>query len=124
MLPAYGAEYTNKTMDTQSSFFVQSTNIPLTPRQTPKIASSCIEFAKAYLGRSGEKWGNAGDLKPSVDKPYVGGLVLTRESRWGHVAVITRITETHILVVEANYIPGVISTRSLSVDNYLIKGYR
>ena len=101
-----------------------ATNQPLIRSQEPKTASSCIEFAKAYLGRSGEKWGNARDLKPSVTKPYVGGLVLTDEGRFGHVAVITKIEGKTLYLIEGNWRPNEITTRTLVSDSLLIRGFR
>ena len=122
--PVWAAETTKSTMDTQSSFYVVATNSPLKRSQTRYDASSCISFAKWYLGRSGEVWGNAGQIKPSVENPYVGGLVLTREGKFGHVAVITKIEDDTLSVIEANWIPNQISTRSLSSDSPVIRGYR
>ena len=90
-----------------------------------EYAFSCIAYAKFVLGvPQSVKWGNAKDLKPTVEKPYVGGLVLTREGKFGHVAVITKIEDSTLSVIEANYIPGVVSTRSLNLDSPVIRGYR
>ncbi len=108
--------------DTQ--LYVVASYVPLKARITPKIASSCVLYAKWYLDRAEEFWGNAGQIKATSDAPYVGGLVLTRESPFGHVAVITSISSSSLEVIEANYIPGTVSTRSLSINDIHIRGYR
>ena len=107
-----------------SDQFIEEVYVPLKPRVTLEIKRSCILYAKWYLDRSNESWGNAGQLEATSEKPYLGGLVLTEEGEFGHVAVITGITKTHILITEANYFPGQVSTRSISLDNPLIRGYR
>ena len=40
------------------------------------------------------------------------------------MAVITKIQDSYILIIEANYIPGQVSTRSLSLDDPLIRGFK
>jgi len=90
----------------------------------PKWAlSSCVEFAKQYLGHSGEIWGNAKNMKSTFEKPYAGGLVLTKEGK-GHVAVILKVASSSIDIIEANYIPNKVSTRSMSLENNLIRGFK
>lgn len=89
-----------------------------------EYAYSCISYAKFVLGRLNEKWGNAKDLKATAENPYVGGLVLTTESRWGHVAVITAIKGTQLEVIEGNWIAGQVSTRSISLDEEFIRGFK
>lgn len=87
--------------------------------------ASCVEFAKWFTGHQGEEWGFAGDIEANSNLPIVGGLVLTNEGPFkGHTGVITGITETHIAIIEANYVDDQVSTRSLSVDSTLIRGYR
>ena len=49
--------------------------------------------------------------------------MLTTEGS-GHVAVITDIQGNTLILTEANYIPGQISTRSLSLDDLVIRGYK
>ena len=90
-----------------------------------EYASSCISYAKFVLGvHQSIKWGNAKDLKPTVEKPYIGGLVLTKEGQFGHVAVIVNMVGDSLQVKEANYVKGKITTRELSVDSPVIRWYR
>ena len=94
--------------------------IPTVPTWT---YTSCVEFAKWYLGRQGESWGWAGNIQPTVDTPYVGGLVLTREGS-GHIGVIIAIRRGLIDIVEANYVPGQKTHRTQEIDNPLIRGFK
>lgn len=111
-----------------SDIYVIATNAPIgpyLPSGGTQYAYSCVAWAKYVLGHSQSKvWGNANQIQPTVAKPYVGGLVLTREGKFGHVAIIEKIEGNTLSVIEANYIPNVISTRSLSLDNTLIRGFK
>lgn len=69
-----------------------------------------------------ESWGDAGQIQANSEIPVVGGVVLTYEGP-GHVAVILGIEGSNLRIIEANYAPGVVSTRSLGVDDYRIRGY-
>ena len=85
---------------------------------------SCVEFAKQYLGRNNESWGAAYQIKPNIDRPVVGGLVLANESKYGHAAVITAIERDGFWVVEGNYKPCQ-KTRRFIKNNYpKIRGFR
>jgi surface antigen len=57
-------------------------------------------------------------------QPYVGGIVLTTEGLLGHVAYIEAVTGTSLTVSEANYIPGRVTSRTLSLDSPVIRGYQ
>lgn len=107
--------------ETYSDQFLREVYVPK-HSQTLDLGSSCILYAKWYLGRSDESWGNAGQIKATSDKPSVGGIVLTTEGS-GHVAIILHIEGSNLLITEANYLPGQISTRSLSLDDPVIRGY-
>ena len=121
--PVFAKEVTE--VQTQSSFFVVAYN---TPPEAPKqpsggVWNSCVVFARYYTGRDDIR-GNAGDLEATAQKPYVGGLVLTTESKWGHVAVIRKIEGDTLYLIEGNWIAGQVSTRSLDVFSPLIRGFK
>ena len=83
---------------------------------------SCISFAKAVLGRSqSEKLGNARDIEPNSEA-FIGAVALTTEGK-GHAGVITDLTSEEITIIEANYILGRITQRTLKRDNPKIRGY-
>ena len=83
---------------------------------------SCVQYAKAVLGRGNESWGNAGAIAPTTDTPYPGAVVITTEGG-GHVAVVTEVFVDKITIKEANYIPCAESERTLPLDNPAIRGY-
>lgn len=84
-----------------------------------RFRCSCIEYAKAFLNRTGEVWGNAWDLKPNDTKPRIGSLVLFKN----HVGVVVRI-EDKITIVEGNYVPCKETYREIDFSDPSILGYR
>lgn len=68
--------------------------------------------------------GDAKDIISNSDVPCVGCGILLFGGRWGHVAIIEAVYQNDILILEKNYIDcGVISTRSIQIDDYRIRGY-
>ena len=87
------------------------------------VLSSCIETGKYILGKQGEKWGNARDLEPVKELlPAPGVIGITNEGD-GHVFIIKSVYNGILSVLEGNYIPGRLSTRSLDIDDPKIKGF-
>lgn len=93
-------------------------------QQPAWVRCSCINFTKVTLGITDEVWGYPNLMQATSANPYVGGLVLTKESKWGHVAVITATTETTITVVESNHTPCAITTRTIPLSSGIIRGFR
>jgi hypothetical protein len=85
---------------------------------------SCVNYVKALTGFS-QSIGYARNWPINSSTPFVGAVVVTSEGPYGHVAVITAITEDGFLILdEANYSPCRHTTgRHLSVDSPLILGY-
>lgn len=108
----------------QLAAYVLVQNIPHIMPTPESVYCSCVQFAKWYLGRQNESWGNANQIKPTTDTPYIGGQVLTKEGLYGHLAVITDIRDGKLYLIEANYIPCGRSSRELSLDSSLIRGFR
>lgn len=56
--------------------------------------------------------------------PAKGGIIVTNESRAGHVAVVEEVTDKTIKISEQNY-DGlyIISSRIISLDDPIIQGY-
>lgn len=109
-----------------SQNFIVSTGSPITPKTivlTPSVFTycSCVEYAKAMIGYVGSL-GNARDIKPNTDYPFVGGLVLLNEGQ-GHVAVITKISGTQLYISEANYSRCQKTTRVIDTSYVGIRGY-
>jgi len=83
---------------------------------------SCVSFVKWITGTPQEVlWGNAWDIKPQYYEPKSEGLVLTRDGR-GHIAYY-KLYGDYLILTEANFIPGQVSTRIISVDSKTIRGY-
>jgi len=102
--------------------YVTAVYVPIIPKSKFN-AWSCVIFARQYIGRDDIK-GTAGDLKPTVTEPYVGGIVLLDEGKYGHIAVITDIASQSLSLIEANYKPGQITTRTIPTDYPRIIGYK
>ena len=56
--------------------------------------------------------------------PQVGAIIVTSESRWGHVGIVEAIDGGNITITEMNYVGfGRISSRTISANYGAIKGY-
>jgi len=96
-------------------------NAPVRTETPESVKGSCVLFARWFTGRTDIR-GNAWVIEPTGQIPKVGLVVLTTEGP-GHLAVITDIIGYNLILVEANYFPGQVSTRSLSIDDKKIRGY-
>ena len=112
--------------DSLDSPYIVALNSPVMPLNAPRndlYADNCVMYAKYRTGHLNESWGVAKDIKPNSQTPVVGGVVLTSEGKFGHAGYIENIKDDKLLIVEANYIPDQISTRSLQLDSPSIRGY-
>ncbi len=90
------------------------------PKITPKAYGfNCVQFAKAYLGRSGT-WGNGGRLLSLNSSPVPNAVVIFK---YTHVAIVQEVTASQILIIESNYKRGQTSLRWLSLTDPTIRGY-
>lgn len=83
---------------------------------------SCVIYAKALTGYS-QSVGNARNWPKNSPVPVVGGIVITNESRVGHVGVITSVNGNEFTITEANYSRCKKGIRTLNVSNPSILGY-
>ena len=70
--------------------------------------------------------GDAYKWKNYIDTQYpsIGDIVVLNESRLGHVAIVTKVTDTTITISEQNYWKRyVVSTRILDIVYENIEGY-
>jgi hypothetical protein len=98
---------------------------PKKPLKTAKTGSnycSCVLFAKSLTGYT-KTVGNARNWTKNSKVPVVGGVVITNESRAGHVAVITAVRDGEFDIVEANYSRCRKGVRTLKINNPVILGY-
>lgn len=86
--------------------------------------SSCVSLAKYLRPDQRFQWIAPKYVKAYPLTPKEGLLVITSEGPVGHVAFVTSVSSTSLEIIEANYTPGIISTRSLSLENPKIRGYR
>jgi len=84
----------------------------------------CVDFVQAH-GFS-KMSGNANTWKRYINTPVavVGGVVVLRGGRYGHVALITAIKPSSIQIVEQNYYgPYIIDHREISLGDRSIVGF-
>jgi LysM repeat protein len=62
--------------------------------------------------------------KATGSTPRPGAIVVTRESRWGHVALVEKVSGSSFTVSEMNYVGfGKKSTRTLSANSGVVRGF-
>ena len=85
------------------------------------IFCSCIKTARLE-GINIPYNTDAEDFIPNT-RPQVGALVLMDYGNTSHVAIITKLTENGIVIVEGNKIPCEKSERVIPYNYYAIKGF-
>ena len=82
----------------------------------------CIRYLREVLGVPIR--GNANTVKPNVDRPYVGGVVLQNLNGTAHASYIMAILPNgNLWVAEANFNKCVSGTRVIIKDSPQITGY-
>ncbi|MEW6407541.1 MAG: LysM peptidoglycan-binding domain-containing protein, partial [Patescibacteria group bacterium] len=78
-----------------------------------------------WMGNAGEWLYNAQAQGRATGRiPAVGAIIVTNESWWGHVGIVDAVNGDQITISEMNYQGfGVISSRTISNSNPVIKGY-
>lgn len=85
--------------------------------------ASCVSFVKYKTGFN-QSIGVARNWPLNAKFGSVGGVIVLNESKAGHVALITGISEFGYVVTEANYISGkVTSGRIIPYDDLSIIGF-
>ena len=114
------ASYYQQFLYVSSNYFPE---IVIFRNPPPSTWTSCVNTAKAILGKSGS-WGDAGKIVPDISvRPAPGVVGITNEGP-GHVFVIKEVSGGVLSVIEGNLIAGQVSTRSINIDDPRIKGYR
>lgn len=83
---------------------------------------SCVLYAKSLTGYS-TSVGAARNWPKNSLVPVVGGVVVTNDSRIGHVGVILSINGDSITITEANYSRCRKSTRTILLSSPVILGF-
>lgn len=61
---------------------------------------------------------------PTGSIARVGAVIVTSESGWGHVGIVTGVSGSNVTVTEMNYVaPFVVSQRTISAYSGVIRGY-
>jgi len=97
--------------------------IPTAPRTQNVSYCSCVLFARARSGINVGRIGLAKNHPINSREPKPGSIVVTKESSAGHVAYVTAVTDTEIVIEEANYHRCQKGTRTLSKTSSVIRGY-
>lgn len=136
-------EQTTETYDTQTTdaSYQQETTQVTSTQATPKYNLQptsnafswgwCTWYAAArrpdvtWMGNAGEWLYNAQSQGRATGRiPAVGAILVTNESWWGHVAIVEAVNGDSVTISEMNYQGfGVISSRTISNRNGVIKGY-
>lgn len=91
------------------------------------FACNCVLWIKNALKIPIPQIGVAKNLKPNVDHPEAGFIVITNESLpgtdTGHVAFIEKTTNSDFKVIEAHFNGCTISERSIPINSPKIIGY-
>lgn len=93
-------------------------------RQKGYDATSCVSYAKYRRPDQNFVWVAPRFVEAYDYEPRAGLLVITNEGRWGHVGYVDRVTEDAIVVTEANWVPGLVTTREIPKDSPIIRGFR
>ncbi len=84
----------------------------------------CVAFVQShgYAGMHGNAYQWARYI--NTNYPTVGGVVVFRGGRYGHVAIVTAVKANSIQIVEQNYYgPYIIDHREVSLDSKSIVGF-
>lgn len=108
--------------------YVISYNVPSVSQQLQRQrgydATSCVSYAKYRRPDQNFVWVAPRFVEAYDIAPSAGLLVITTEGRWGHVGYVDRVTEDAIVVTEANWVPGLVTTREIPKDSPIIRGFR
>lgn len=138
--PLAHAEQSNTSYTEQEMFFIEDTSITnqlyeeykrgqekkavsKTSQGSSVYACSCVLYLRYGLNIPIPPVGQAKNLVPNIKTPVAGAVVITRESSYGHVAYIERLSDEGLEVVEGNYYRCKVSRRTIPYDSKIIIGY-
>lgn len=93
-------------------------------RQRGYDATSCVSYAKYRRPDQNFVWVAPRFVEAYDIEPSAGLLVITSEGKWGHVGFIEEVKSDSIFIREANYIPGLVTTREIPLGSPIIRGFR
>lgn len=86
-------------------------------------ACSCVSYARWKSGIFTGRIGVARRHPINSNVPTVGAIVVTNESKAGHVGVVISVEGETFTITEANYSRCKVGTRTLSINSKVIKGF-
>ncbi|MDO8094418.1 MAG: CHAP domain-containing protein [Candidatus Brocadiales bacterium] len=88
-----------------------------------KYIGECVTLVKRYLNLP--PLGNAADYPVNLDFPVLDSVVVLKEGRQGHVALVVGIVGDSIVLAESNrsYDGRILVGRTIPMDDKRIKGY-
>jgi hypothetical protein len=95
----------------------------LARKKTINNHCSCVNTAKSITGINFPPIGLAKNLKPNLKIPSVGSIIITNESKAGHLGAVIAIEGDILTIKEGNYKPCSLSTRQLNISNPVIVGF-
>lgn len=105
--------------------YIVSYYVPYVPTKPQGYSPySCVSYAKYRRPDQDFIWIAPRYVEAYNLEPKAGLLVITNEGKWGHVGVIEEVTEDAIIIREANYVSGLVTTREIPLDSPVIRGYR
>jgi len=86
----------------------------------------CTVAVRNFLGLGSDQIkGLAKNNESNSDTPEVGAVIITNESKWGHVGVVLSFTDTEVIIYESNVPLGSerAGIRTLQLNDDRIIGY-
>ncbi len=94
------------------------------PGYSPIGNGQCVPFVQAH--GYADLHGNAYQWKKYINtpEPTIGGVVVLKGGRYGHVALITAVKPDSIQVVEQNYFgPHIVDHREIAINDRAVVGF-
>ena len=126
-------EISEKAFNTQHEIIVQEKiqelSLALTSRavaQRGKYYGACVIGVRQFLGVGRDQiQGMAKNTTINSQHPEVGAIIVLNMSRYGHVGVVLKITETEVIYYDTNYHwNGRAGIEKINIQDKRIKGYK
>lgn len=91
-----------------------------------KRGGTCVIFVKSFFGVK-DSWGWARNVKVNSKTPQVGSVMVTNQSKWGHIQIVLTPVDEHngIWIVDSNYnFDGKVRIRYVILNKTPVIGYR
>lgn len=97
---------------------------PLKPKHKNFNPCNCWSYVKAVRGTDMPNgFGMAKNYPVNMSEPFIGAIVVTYESGYGHLGIVIDVSRDIITIEDYNYERCAHTVRPLPIDSPLIKGY-